>query len=295
MPPLSSNLPAPVFNDAAEAAAFIAGLASSRLSGPIHYLAETGSTNDEARRLALDGAPSGTIVLAEHQTAGRGRRGRQWLAAPRSSILISVVVRPELNSSAAVFRERSPWLALLAAAAAARAVASFDLPAAKTEWPNDILIGDRKCGGILTEVHNPSGGESFAVLGIGLNVLTAPTEFPDEISRAATSLAAELGRPVDRRAVLLALLRELDRALALFAEDDPAALEQAVLERSATIGREFRLRRPQGPAGPEGPEGPEGGEVTGRAVGLDESGRLILKTPDGETHRASTADDLTPL
>ena len=177
---------------------------------------EAGSTNVLARELAAAGAPHGTLVTAGHQTAGRGRSDRTWVAPPGSSVLMSVVVRPG-----------DPLLSLRAAVA----VAEVCGPEAAIKWPNDVLIAGRKACGILVEGRPQEG---WAVLGIGLNVL--PVEFPPELN--ATAL--DDGRGVEQ--VLAALLERLDHRLA--SED---ALE-AWRARDALLGRRINWDGGQGTA-----------------------------------------------
>lgn len=257
-----------LFADAAEASRFLESLSLARLAGPVACLEETASTMDEAARRARAGASSGALVLAEAQTAGRGRRGARWECPARSGLLFSVVVRPD--GKRAEFAHPAGWLSLLAAAAAARALGSLGAKEAATRWPNDILLGDRKCGGVLCEVtRTREGAGAFAVLGVGLNVLARPEELSPPTAARATSLAVTLGRAVERREVLAALLRELDRALALFAEGPLEAIRRSAAERSATLGREVALA------------GSDGVRRSGRAAGLDDLGRLVLARADG--------------
>ena len=149
----------------------------------------TDSTNERAKELAATGAPHGTLVTADEQTAGRGRQGRQWTAAPRSAVLMSVVLRE--------FDERLPLTAAVAVADALTAEATI-------KWPNDVWIGRRKVAGILVEGRPQEG---WAVLGVGLNVSTE--RFPAELAETATSLRLA-GIEADTEAVLAATLRSLD-------------------------------------------------------------------------------------
>ena len=149
----------------------------------------TDSTNERAKELAATGAPHGTLVTADEQTAGRGRQGRQWTAAPRSAVLMSVVLRE--------FDERLPLTAAVAVADALTAEATI-------KWPNDVWIGRRKVAGILVEGRPQEG---WAVLGVGLNVSTE--RFPAELAETATSLRLA-GIEADTEAVLAGTLRSLD-------------------------------------------------------------------------------------
>jgi BirA family biotin operon repressor/biotin-[acetyl-CoA-carboxylase] ligase len=174
----------------------------------------TDSTNQRARELALQGAPHGTLVTADEQTAGRGRQGRTWIAPPGEALLLSVVLRA-----------LDELLPLRAAVAVAE---SLPVPA-QIKWPNDVWVEGRKVSGILVEGRPQEG---WAVLGIGLNVST--TEFPPELTEIATSLALAAGSAPSRAEVLDALLDSLERLLAAPAAEVLAAWR----ERDALLGAE---------------------------------------------------------
>jgi BirA family biotin operon repressor/biotin-[acetyl-CoA-carboxylase] ligase len=174
----------------------------------------TDSTNERAKALAATGAPHGTLVTADEQTAGRGRQGRSWTAAPGEALLMSLVLRS--------LDELLPFRAAVAVAE------SIPVPA-QIKWPNDIWVEGRKVAGILVEGRPQEG---WAILGIGLNVATR--SFPDELSEIATSLALATGSAPARDEVLAALLASLDRLLA--APD--AEVLAAWRERDALLGAE---------------------------------------------------------
>jgi BirA family biotin operon repressor/biotin-[acetyl-CoA-carboxylase] ligase len=217
----------------------------------IHHNA-TDSTNERAKELALGGAPHGTIVTADEQTAGRGRQGREWLAPPGKALLMSVVLR-HLGGAQA-------HLPLAAAIAVCEACEQSAPPLHCTiKWPNDVWLEGRKVAGILVEGRPQEG---WAVLGIGLNVSTAEDEFPDELGGIATSLAA--ARPASEPPAIADVLRLLLRALDARLEDPPDTIVAEWRERDALSGRTVRW---------------EGGE--GTATGIDESGALIVETSSG--------------
>jgi BirA family transcriptional regulator, biotin operon repressor / biotin---[acetyl-CoA-carboxylase] ligase len=203
------------------------------------------STNERAKELAAAGAPHGTVVTADEQTAGRGRQGRAWTAPPRSAVLMSVVVR-DLGESAAL-------LPLAAAVAVCEASESAAGVRCEIKWPNDVWIDGRKLAGILVEARPAAG---WAVVGIGLNVSTTGDEFPPELRGVATSLGA--AAPIDE--VLAALLRALERWLSA----PPAEVLSQLRVRDALRGK--RLRWDDG---------------SGVAAGIDDSGALIVDTPAG--------------
>ncbi|HEX9697061.1 MAG TPA: biotin--[acetyl-CoA-carboxylase] ligase [Actinomycetota bacterium] len=222
------------------------------------------STNDEAARLARAGAPEGTVVVADMQTAGRGRLGRTWLAEPGTSLLASWIVRPSIP------RDDFPLLTLAAATAAAEAVERESGVAITVKWPNDLRAGGRKIAGILAE----SIGDGAAVIGLGLNV--RQSEFPPEIDAIATSLLRERSRPLGRARLLGAIMA----AFAPFASAPRAALD-AYRSRCDTIGRDIRVEQPSG----------EG--LAGRAVRIADDGALIVDVDGIET--AVAAGDVVHL
>ncbi len=215
------------------------------------------STNARALELARSGAPEGTLVVADHQTAGRGRRGRSWFAAPGSSLLFSLVLKPEVPPRGAGL------LGIAAAAAAARATAAAGARVG-VKWPNDVvtLPEERKLAGVLVEVSVRGGRLEHAVVGIGLNALGDPSTFPPEIRETATTLeAASRARPKRAR-----LLREiLEELAALYAalKESPAALLEMVRPAVVTLGKRVRVSR-------------EEGSLAGTAVGLGSWGELLV-------------------
>ena len=209
----------------------------------------TDSTNQRAKELAGAGAPHGTVVTADEQTAGRGRQGRTWVAPPGSAVLMSAVVR-ELDATSLL-----PLAAALAASDAAEAVAPGVRCAIK--WPNDVWIDRRKVWGILVE-GRPAAG--WAVIGIGLNVRTAPEEFPDELREIATSLRAAGGGDPSVEETLAALCGALTRWLAAPAPD------VLVAWRARDVLRGERVAW-------------DGG--SGVAAGIDDSGSLLVDTDAG--------------
>ena len=207
------------------------------------------STNERAKELAAAGAPHGTVVTADEQTAGRGRQGRAWSAPRRAAVLMSVIVR-DLGDSAAM-------LPLAAAVAACEACESVSGVRCEIKWPNDVWLDRRKLAGILVEARPTAG---WAVVAIGLNVSTTEDEFPAELRETATSLRAAAGVAPSVEDVLEALLGALDRWLG----GPPADVLNAWRTRDALRGKQLRW---------------ENG--SGVAAGVDDSGALIVDTPGG--------------
>ncbi len=166
----------------------------------VHYHAEVSSTNDWAMALARDGAPAGTLVCADYQTAGRGRRGAPWCAPAGSSVLMSLVVRPPAPLP-------PHHLAILTGVGVLNGLAALDI-STQIKWPNDLLLDDRKVAGILVETSGDA-----VVIGVGINCTVAEEAFPDEFRERAGSLHTLTGREIVREEVLAAVARELSAAV----------------------------------------------------------------------------------
>ena len=214
------------------------------------WLDETGSTNGDALELAEAGTPEWTVVATGHQKAGRGRLGRSWADVPGSSLLVSVLVRP------AVEPDRAPLLSLLAAVAM---VEASGLPEMRSKWPNDLVVGERKAGGILAEASVSDGSVRHVVIGTGVNLSTP--ELPDG---SATSIAEERGDP-DAEAILTRYLRALRAGYGEF----PGGVVERYAAICSTLGRQVRAEQSGGSA------------LEGVATGLDDRGGLIVDTSDG--------------
>lgn len=253
---------------------------------------ETGSTNADVSEAAAAGEPEGLVVVAERQTAGRGRRGRVWQSPPRAGIATSVLLRPGDAAPdrgwAAVPPTGYGWLPLLAGVALVEAVARLAELDATLKWPNDLLIGDAKCAGVLAEAvpgRSPAQPPAI-VLGIGLNVTLRADELPvNPTGLPATSLQLAGAAATDRDPLLRALLRALadwyDRWRAAGGDAAASGLRDAYLASCSTIGREVRVLLPNGET------------RTGTATGIDNDGQLQLTTPT-ET-RAIAAGDVLHL
>ncbi len=230
------------------------------------YLQETDSTNNVARRLAQEGAPEGTVVAAESQTAGRGRWGRSWFSPRQLGLWFSVVLRPRLAPTSL------PWLALMAGAAVARALEETTGLRPGIKWPNDLLLGGRKFCGILLEMEGSPEEISFLVLGIGVNVNQQEHDFPPELLGQATSLRVALGQEVARLPLLRRLLEVLEEEYCWGCRRGWERARSLWLRYEVTLGRMLRLRT-------------GGGEVLGRALDLGEDGALLVQGADGRVHR----------
>lgn len=231
-----------------------AGLRSRRFGQRLHVHARVGSTNDEAATLAAQGAAEGTAVLAAEQTGGRGRRQRTWLS-PAGGLWLSIVLRPALPP------DQWALVGFAAGVGAARAVEEIAPVRVGLKWPNDLMIGEQKLGGVLMESRGPA-----VIAGIGINANVALDRFPRDIRPIATSLLAVLAGPVDLAALARALLEQFERVydlLALNAEDVLAGWR----ERDLTRGRQVRL------SGAE--------ELEGVVENVDRTGALLVRTSAG--------------
>lgn len=234
----------------------------------VTVLASTGSTNAD---LAAAGGPEGQVLVAEEQTAGRGRLGREWVSQPGAALTFSVLLRPGNVPPA-----RRGWLPLLAGVAVARSVRAVSGLAAVLKWPNDVLVGGRKLCGILAE---QSAGA--VVVGIGVNVSTTAGGLPDRPGALpATSIAIEGGK-ASRQELLAEILRHLERNYVPFRGDpDPEAtgLLEEYRTLCCTLGQQVRA------------ELPGGRSVTGEAADVDGGGRLLIRDRAGAETPVSAGD-----
>ena len=236
----------------------------------VDIVASTGSTNADLLRR---GGAEGQVLVAEEQTAGRGRMGRPWVSHPGASLTFSVLLRP-----AAIPASRRGWLPLLTGVSVAVAVREVSAVAAVLKWPNDVLVGPRKLAGILAE---QSG--DLVVIGIGINVATPAGALPAAAGGLrATSLLAE-GAAVSREAVLAAILPELERRYLGFRADPDVARGGLLADYRAlcaTLGRSVRVELP-------------GGRVlSGEAEGIDSGGRLLVAEGGGASPTPVAAGDV---
>ena len=244
-----------------DVAALESAFAQSMYSGKFHYAAVTGSTNTDALAAAREGAPHGSVFFTDEQTAGRGRGDHGWQSAPSQGLYVSVVLRPSIAV------EHLPVNALSACLAAAQASGITSALAVELRWPNDLLIGERKVGGILVEAKTEGGAPSFAVVGIGINV--HQHSFDPDLSTPATARELESKRSISRQALLISLLESLQHET--WALQDPG-LRAAITARVAFTSSWISNRRVE-------VHGPQ--ECVGTTAGLDEHGFLLVRTDEG--------------
>lgn len=237
----------------------------------VHVHARLGSTNVEAARLAQAGAPEGTVVIADAQTAGRGRLGRTWHSPPGTGLWLSVVLRPPLPPAAC------SGITLTAGVAVAAAIEQVTGLQPGIKWPNDLLIGDRKVCGILTEIAAEWDKVHHLILGIGINVNQTEADVPADLRGSAGSLRLARGERVSRRALCIAVLDELARRYPAFEQHGFAAARDEWLRRSITIGRPVVARS-------------AGGAVSGIAEDVDDDGALIVREASGAGVRVTSGE-----
>lgn len=237
----------------------------------LRFFASVGSTNDLLKQAARDGEPEGLVFVADEQVAGRGRRGRSWTAPSGTSLLSSTLLRPAWLAASDAF-----LMTMLAAVAAAEAIESTTGLTVGLKWPNDLQIDGRKLGGILVETELTESAIHWVVIGCGINVNWDPRAIP-ELAHSATSLSAELGRPLDRRALLGALLSCLDARYLDLHRGARSALHRDWRNRLITLGQPVRAETPQG-------------VLLGIATDVTPDGALVLQDQHGQPHIISAGD-----
>ena len=244
-------------------------LGSHTLRGPIYHFESTASTNDAAKVLGAQGAVEGTLVVAETQTAGRGRLGRHWLSPPGLGIYASLLLRPPLPPN------ELPQITLSTAVSVVRALTRAVGVTPGIKWPNDLMLKGKKLGGILTEMETESDQIRYLVVGLGLNVNNP--DFPPELAGQATSLLKAEGRRFSRLSILQAWLEEFEALYMRFlAHGFPEILEEWK-QHSVTLGKYVAVR--QGPR-----------QVEGLAMEVSADGSLVLETARGEEVKVTSGE-----
>lgn len=228
------------------------------------YYRQIDSTNKHARTLAEEGYPEGTMVIAEEQTAGKGRRGREWYSPFNRGIYMSIILRPNLPL------RQIPRLSLLTAVALAEVLEETGLrPGIK--WPNDILVNGKKIAGILAEIITDMDGVEFIVLGIGININNSSDDFPDDLRTPPTSIMSELGMPGSRVELLQKLLLSLEQHYELLQTDHFTFILEKARRLSTVLGKKVQFDD-------------SGVNIAGMALDLDENGFLLVQDEKGKVH-----------
>jgi len=236
------------------------------------YFREIDSTNNFAKQLAAEGYPEGTLVIAERQTAGRGRRGRQWHSEPGQGIFMSLILRPILP-----VKELSRITMFIAVAI----VETLNEVGIKSgiKWPNDVLINGRKIAGILTEAVTDMDGIEYIVTGIGLNVNTLIKDFPEEFRSIATSVREEAGRVVPRVELLRVLLLQLENRYQQLISGGFSEILEKVRSLSLVIGHDIQIDSVNG-------------ITNGQAIDIDNNGFLMVRDAMGNIHHVMSGEIL---
>ncbi|MDD5093842.1 MAG: biotin--[acetyl-CoA-carboxylase] ligase [Dehalococcoidia bacterium] len=247
------------------------GLRTSVLGREIIYYTEVSSTQDVAKSMAIQRAGEGTIIIAERQTGGQGRLGRKWESLP-GSIALSIILRPPIHPSEA------PLFTIVAGVAVAQAIEKATHLSPQLKWPNDIIAGGKKVGGILAEMSAEMDRVNYIVLGIGINVNTPRSSLPADIKAIATSLKEEGGKEISRVKLVQSILEELETLYEVFRTAGFEPIRQRWTVLSNTIGA--RVTVTSG----------EGERTEGIATEMDRDGALILRKGDGTLERVIAGD-----
>lgn len=227
----------------------------------IEYYDTLDSTNIRAKRLAEEGAPHGTLVVAEHQEAGRGRRGHAWTSPAGTGIFMTLILRPDILPSSA------SMLTLVAALAVYEGIRENTGLETVIKWPNDIVAEGKKLCGILTEMSAELEGIHYVVIGIGINANM--TGFPEEVSEIATSVRIHTGKMIRRSLLIAAVMEAFEKYYGVFLENGSlSGLVNVYNEHMANLGREVKVLDPEG-------------AYTGTALGVNERGELLVQKTDG--------------
>jgi BirA family biotin operon repressor/biotin-[acetyl-CoA-carboxylase] ligase len=244
---------------------------------PLEVVERVPTTMARAAELGEAGAPEGATVVAEEQTAGRGRLGRSWVAPPGTGLLVSVLMRPALAPADLWLLASLAGVALVDAVDELASKAPLH-PRAGLKWPNDLLLDGKKAAGLLAEAGLHGGRLDWVALGMGANVSQSPEDFPPEVADAATSVALATGAGVDRAELLGAWGERFEAGYRQLAAGATASVLAAYRDRLETLGLQVRADRLAG------------GPVVGTAVDLSAGGNLVVLTPSGARVEIATAD-----
>ena len=237
-------------------------LQTERMGREIRYYSTVDSTNQYAKRIAEEGAPDGALVIADEQTAGKGRSGRSWVTAPGEAVAFTLLLRPKLSP------DRISMVTLVMGLAVARAVNALYQAGAGIKWPNDVVIRGRKLCGILTEMSAEVMRVQYIVIGVGINVNIS--SFPEEIRERATSLKLELGHEVSRAELIAEVMSQFERLYGQFeADGDLRGIREEYNALCLNAGSAVRVLDPNR-------------EYTGTSQGINSRGELLVETEDGK-------------
>lgn len=247
------------------------GLATRFLGRTVYYCDSVSSTNNLAKELAGQGAADGTLVVAEEQTGGKGRLGRQWCSAKYKGSFFSFILFPPLMP------QEANMVTLITAVAMASAVRDETGVAAGIKWPNDLLVNGKKICGILTELSAEMERINYMVVGVGLNVNQEENDFPEEVSASATSLKDQTGSNISRVKLVQAFLLEFEKWYLLALENGFAPVLARWKEMSVSLNCPVRIHNPNS-------------SWDGWAEDIDSDGALLLRLPGGEIKRVISGE-----
>ena len=234
----------------------------------LHWYSLTDSTNTQAKALAAAGAPHGTVLIAGQQTGGRGRMGRTFQSPANAGVYLSVILRPNCEPA------KLMHLTCAAGVAMVEAVEKISGIRPQVKWINDLVVGGKKLGGILTEMSLDKGMVDYAIIGIGINCLQ--TEFPPQIAELATSLSAAAGHDIPPEVLAAAMVEALWRmSLVLFREK--ARIMEAYKANCITLGKDIQVLRPDSVR-------------SGKAIDLDSDGGLLVEFSDGTRETVASGE-----
>ncbi len=239
------------------------GLKTRKFGRKIHAYQSVQSTNTIAHQLALAGIPEGTIVIAEKQTRGRGRMGRRWHSPEKVGIYMSLVIYPQIDPKLA------PGLSLMTAVALAEAIEKFGFKQeVKIKWPNDVLIGNKKTAGILTELSGEIGRTHHVVIGIGINVNQKSSDIPEDLKNKATSLRIAGKKMLSRVSLVQEFLLLFEKEYGRFRKSGLNGIRKKILSYSSLLGKRIKIT-----SGKE--------IIEGNAIDINGEGHLVVETPSG--------------
>ncbi len=239
-------------------------LATDLIGRDVCYRPSIDSTNALAVEMARKGAAEGTVVVADRQILGRGRLGRSWVSPAGCNLYVSILLRPPMAPAAI------PQITLMTAVSLQAVLSQSAALPVRIKWPNDLWVGKRKIGGILTEMASEMDQIRYVVVGFGVNVNLTADALPEQLQHTATSLSLETGRTWPRVPLLRSILRALDEDYASFCREGFAPFRSRFIQESMTLGRRIRVRTPEG-------------ETAGRALDITEQGALRIRRDDGST------------
>ncbi|MGX2960208.1 biotin--[acetyl-CoA-carboxylase] ligase [Peribacillus sp. JNUCC 23] len=251
------------------------GLQTTTFGQNIHYEESVDSTQKIANRLANGGAAEGTIVIAEEQTLGKGRLSRNWHSPKFTGIWMSLILRPKIP-----FHE-APQLTLLAAVAVAQAIEDVTDLSPEIKWPNDLLIKGKKMTGILTELQAESDRIHSVIVGIGVNVNQKLSDFPEELQNTATSLFIESGKSISRSTLIQQILRNMEKLYSTYLKHGFNPVKLLWESYAVSLGKELKATTVNE-------------TIIGKALGITDSGVLLLEDKTGKVHHIYSADITIP-